>query len=186
MILSPNQYRTLVRLDFCAFMEAAFYELNPTAGFLHNWHLEEIASALEECRQGKITRLIINVPPRSLKSHSASIAFPAFVLGHDPTAQIICVSYGQDLANKLAWECRRLMSGPFYQSLFPETRLSPDRQAIQEFTTTKSGFRYSTSVGGALTGRGADFIIIDDPLTPEGALSKTQRNAANLFRPYVI
>jgi hypothetical protein len=186
MILSLNEYHSLLRSDFYAFAEAAFYELNPTADFLPNWHLEEIASALEECRQGKITRLIINVPPRSLKSHFASIAFPAFVLGHAPAAKIVSVSHGQDLANKLACECRRLMSGPFYQSLFPETRLSPDRQAIQEFTTTKSGFRYSTSVGGALTGRGADFIIIDDPLTPEGALSKTQRNAANLFRPYVI
>ena len=186
MILSLNEYHSLLRSDFYAFAEAAFYELNPTADFLPNWHLEEIASALEECRQGKITRLIINVPPRSLKSHSASIAFPAFVLGHDPTAQIISVSYGQDLANKLAWECRRLMSGPFYQSLFPETRLSPDRQVLQEFTTTKFGFRFSASMGGTLTGRGADFIIIDDPLTPEEALLEAQRNAANRFFDHTL
>jgi hypothetical protein len=78
------------------------------------------------------------------------------------------------------------MSGPFYQSLFPETRLSRDRQAIQEFTTTKFGFRFSTSVGGALTGRGADFILIDDPLKPDEALSDAQRNAANSFFDHTL
>jgi hypothetical protein len=78
------------------------------------------------------------------------------------------------------------MSGPFYQSLFPETRLSPDRQAIQEFTTTKFGFRFSTSVGGALTGRGADFILIDDPLRPDEALSDAQRNATNSFFDHTL
>ncbi len=78
-------------------MHRSFLELNPKVRFLHNWHNELIAANLEACRRGEITRLIINVPPRSLKSHAASVAFPAYVLGYYPSAQIICASYGQDL-----------------------------------------------------------------------------------------
>jgi predicted phage terminase large subunit-like protein len=179
MKLTPNDSRVLLRRDLYAFTEQCFYKLNPTTTFLPNWHIEVVTSALEACRCGGITRLIINQPPRSLKSHCVSVAFPAFLLGHDPTAQIICASYAQDLANKHALDCRTILSSPWYQSVFPRTRLSPDRQAVQEFMTTQLGFRLSTSVGGVLTGRGADFVIIDDPLKPEEALSETQRKAAN-------
>jgi hypothetical protein len=86
------------------------------------------------------------------------------------TAQILAVSYAQDLADKLARECRALISSPFFKALFP-TRLSPNKQAVGEFETTAKGYRLSTSVGGVLTGRGADYIIIDHPMKPEEALS---------------
>jgi predicted phage terminase large subunit-like protein len=178
MELTKNDYPSLLRLDFNAFIERSFHELNPTTPFLPNWHVEVIASELEACRRGETKRLIINVPPRSLKSHCASIAFPAWLLSHDPSSQIIVVSYAQELANKHSSDCRALMASPFYRGMFP-TRLSPQRQAVEEFVTTKRGFRISTSVGGVLTGRGADFIIIDDPLKPEEALSETQRRVAN-------
>jgi hypothetical protein len=108
----------------------------------------------------------------------ASIAFPAFCLGHDPSAQILCVSYAQDLADKLARDCRSIMMSPWYRHVFP-TRLAPHRQAVQEFITTRQGYRLATSTGGVLTGRGADIILIDDPLKPEEALSDAQRQAAN-------
>ena len=94
MNLSPSDYQTLLRRDLYAFTERCFYELNPTARFLPNWHIEVVVSELEACRGGEITRLIVNQPPRSLKSHCASVAFVAFLLGHDPTSQIICTSYG--------------------------------------------------------------------------------------------
>src|SRR2546421_268980 len=129
-------------------------------------------------REGKIRRLIINVAPRHLKSLLASIAFPAWCLGHDPSAQILCVSYAQDLADKLARDCRGIMTSPWYRQIF-RTRLAPHRQAVQEFITTRQGYRLATSTGGVLTGRGADIILIDDPLKPEEALSEAQRNAAN-------
>lgn len=179
MKLSPSDYRALLRRDLYAFTQRCFYELNPTATFFPNWHIEVVASALEACRRGEITRLIINQPPRSLKSHCASVAFVAFLLGHDPAAQIICASYGQELANKHALDCRTILASAWYQALFPHTRLSSERQAVQEFMTTQQGFRLSTSIGGVLTGRGADFIIIDDPLKPEEALSDTQRKTVN-------
>jgi predicted phage terminase large subunit-like protein len=177
--LTPSDYRALLRRDLYAFTERCFYELNPTTKFKPNWHLEVVASALEACQHGEINRLIINQPPRSLKSHIASVVFVAFLLGHDPTAQIICASYGQELANKHAMDCRTLLANASYQALFPHTRLSSERQAVQEFMTTQQGFRMSTSVGGVLTGRGADFIIIDDPLKPDEAVSDTQRRAVN-------
>src|SRR5438270_11013979 len=105
MTALPADYRAVLRRDLYAFTERAFYELNPTATFIPNWHIEVVTATLEACRRGEITRLIINQPPRSLKSLSASVAFVAFVLGHDPSAQIICASYGQELANKHALDC---------------------------------------------------------------------------------
>jgi predicted phage terminase large subunit-like protein len=131
-------------------------------------------------REGKIRRLIINLPPRHLKSLLASIAFPAWCLGHDPSAQILCVSYAQDLADKLARDCRSIMMTSWYRRIF-STRLAPHRQAVQEFLTTAQGYRLSTSNGGVLTGRGSDIILIDDPLKPEEALSDVQRQAANIW-----
>ncbi|WP_222873240.1 hypothetical protein [Hankyongella ginsenosidimutans] len=94
--ISPEEYRALIRQDLRTFVERAYAELNPATHLLWNWHLDAILDRLEACRRGDIRRLIINVPPRSLKSLCASIAFPAFLLGHQPSAQIICASYGQD------------------------------------------------------------------------------------------
>lgn len=176
--LAPAEYRVLLRRDFVTFITRCFYELSPQATLLMNWHIEVIAAKLEACRQGKIKRLIINVPPRHLKSLMASIALPAWWLGHDPAAQIVCVSYGQELSDKLARDCRTIMHSAWYQSVFP-TRLSAEKQSVQEFATIQRGFRLATSVGGVLTGRGGDVIIIDDPLKPEEALSEAQRLACN-------
>jgi predicted phage terminase large subunit-like protein len=100
------------------------------------------------------------------------------VFGHKPSAQIICASYGQQLADKHSLDCRTLMNSEWYRGLFP-VRLSPRKQSVQEFLTTANGFRLATSVGGVLTGRGADFIIIDDPLKPDEAVSQTRRQAVN-------
>jgi predicted phage terminase large subunit-like protein len=172
------RYDALLRADFAGFAHRAFCELNPRAEFVMNWHFEAMAAKLAAVYQGRIGRLIINVPPRHLKSHLASVAFPAWCLGHDPSMQIVCASYAQDLADKLARDCRRLMTCDWYERLHP-TRLSPQRQAVAEFETTAQGCRLATSVGGALTGRGADIIVIDDPLKPEEALSQAQRQAAN-------
>ena len=177
--ITRAELQVLLRLDFAAFVERSFYELNPQTEYLHNWHIEVIADLLEQCRLGTLRRLIINVPPRSLKSHMASIAFPAYLLGHNPSAQIICASYAQDLADKLAGDCRSLMLSDSYRELFPAARLAARRPALSDFTTTEKGFRLSTSVGGVLTGRGADWIIIDDPLKPDEALSETQRKTVN-------
>lgn len=179
------EVRALLRQDFCAFIQRCFHELNPQAQFLWNWHIEVLAAKLEACRQGKIRRLIINIPPRHLKSLCASIALPAFWLGHAPATQLMCVSYGQELSDKLARDCRTIVMSQWCQSLFP-LRLSSQKQAVQEFVTTAQGFRLATSIGGVLTGRGADVIIIDDPLKPEEALSETQRRNVNEWYDHTL
>src|ERR1700757_1834583 len=176
--LSPRLYKEILRLDLGYFAERCFCELNPQAAFLPNWHIEVIAAKLTAVREGKIRRLIINLPPRHLKSLLASTAFPAWCLGHDPSAQILCVSYAQELADKLARDCRSVMTSPWYRRIF-RTRLGPHRQAGQEVIPTRQGYRLATSTGGVLTGRGADIILIDDPLKPDEALSDAQRQTAN-------
>jgi hypothetical protein len=174
----PDEYKALLRADFASFAVHCFRELNPRTAFALSWHHEFIAAKLTAVREGRIRRLTISVPPRHLKSHLASVSFPAWCLGHEPGLQIICASYAQDLADKLSRDCRHILAGDWYRRLFA-TRLSAQRQAVSEFETTAQGCRLATSVGGVLTGRGADIIIIDDPLKPEEALSQAQRQAAN-------
>jgi predicted phage terminase large subunit-like protein len=138
-----------------------------------------VAAKLADCVSGKTRRLIINVPPRHLKSLLASVALPAFYLGHNPAAQIICVSYAQELAEKLARDCRSVMMSAWYKAIFPMTRLSTQRPSVQELITTRHGFRLATSVGGILTGRGADLMLIDDAAKPEEAISEALRKRVN-------
>ena len=183
--LALADYEAVLREDFTSFADRCFADLNPQAELAMNWHLEIIAAKLTAVREGKIRRLIINLPPRHLKSLMASIAFPAWCLGQDPSAQILCVSYAQDLADKLARDCRGIMTSPWYQRIF-STRLAPHRQAVQEFITTRQGYRLATSTGGVLTGRGADIILIDDPLKPEEALSDAQRKAGNEWYDHTL
>jgi len=180
-----SECAALLYHDFTSFAACCFRELNPRTRFLMNWHFEVMAGKLAAVYHGRIRRLIVNVPPRHLKSHLGSVAFPAWCLGHDPSAQILCVSYAQDLADKLSRDCRRIVASDWYQKLFP-TRLSAQRQAVPEFETTAQGCRIATSVGGVLTGRGADIIVIDDPLKPEEALSQAQRQAANEWYDHTL
>lgn len=176
-LVTPQDYAALVRHDFVAFLHRSFCELNPQTEFLLAPYIQLMASHLEDCRIGKIRRLIVNLPPRSLKSHTISIAFPAWLLGHNPAAQIIAASYGQDLADKLARDTRTVMEADWYRKFF-STRLST-RKAVNDFATSAGGTRMATSVGGVLTGRGADFIILDDPMKPTEAVSEAGRNAVN-------
>jgi hypothetical protein len=152
MDLTPAEYRAVLRQDFYTFIQRCFGQLQPGAAFYPNWHIEVMAAKLEACRQGKIRRLIINIPPRHLKSLCASIALPAWCLGHNPAAQIVCASYAQDLSDKLARDCRSVVTSKWYQATFG-TRLSASKQAVGEFVTTREGHRLATSVNGVLVGR---------------------------------
>jgi hypothetical protein len=100
-----------------------------------NWHIQKLAYHLEQVRLGRSKRLIINLPPRFLKSIISSIAFPTFVLGHDPTKRIIVVSYGLELAIKLANGSRTIMSSDLYKGIFPRTRLARNTEC--EIVTTR-------------------------------------------------
>ena len=98
--LEAAEYDALLRADLAGFAQRAFHELNPRTDFAMNWHVRVIAAKLTAMREGAIRRLIINLPPRHLKSLLASVAFPAWCLGHQPSAQILCVSYAQEAAGE--------------------------------------------------------------------------------------
>lgn len=168
---------TLLRKDLSSFIQKSFQIVSPGDRYRHNWHVDAIAYELERCLKGEINRLIITLPPRNLKSIAVSVAFPAFILGHRPKARIIGVSYAQDLSQKHARDTRAVMRSRFYRRAFPLTRLDPKKSAEAEFMTTKKGVRLATSIGGTLTGRGGDFIIIDDAHKPDESLSDVKRQS---------
>ncbi len=166
----------VLRNDFYSFVQAAMPIVASQQKLLPNWHIEKMTYDLSRVLSGETKRLIITVPPRSLKSICASVALPAFALGHDPTRRFICVSYAQTLAEKHANDCRALMQSPMYRRVF-RTRIGSSKDTQQEFATTAGGYRLATSVGGTLTGRGGNFIILDDPLKPQDAYSESARSS---------
>lgn len=168
-----------MRKDLLSFTIRCMRELQGNDPLDPNWHIELIAAKLSDIVCGRNRRLIINLPPRSLKSVLCSIVLPAWILGLSPRAQVICVSYAQPLADKFGRDCRQIMSSSWYQKLFPETKLAQHKHASADFETTRGGFRLATSTAGVLTGRGADYIIIDDPLKAEDAYSQVSRDRAN-------
>ena len=155
----------------------AVFHANPGKTFLPNWHHRAIEYELERIRGGVNTRLIINVQPRSLKSLIVSVAYPAFVLGHDPTRRIYLISYGGDLADKHSSDFRSIVESRWYQRAFPKMRIWKSLE--NEVLTTERGFRRATTVMGALTGLGGDLFILDDPQKAVDAQSEARRNSLN-------
>jgi len=173
-MMSQRDLTALVRESFPAFAVKAFNILNGGPDLSTTLAFAAISHKLAQVEAGCIRRLLINVPPRSGKSLLASIAFPAFVLGRNPGRRVICASYSGELSAKLSRDCRTVMQHPSYGALFPGTVLA-GKNTETELETSRGGFRYSTSVGGTLTGRGGNFIVIDDPIKPEDANSASGR-----------
>lgn len=166
-----------LRNDFSTFLHRCMLTLNPGMPFLPNWHIDAIAYQLERVRRGEVRRLIINLPPRYLKSLTVSVAFPAFLLGSDPARRIVGISYGTELSGKHASDFRSIVESAWYRRAFPRMQISRSLEA--EVHTKMRGFRKATSVGAALTGFGGDCFIIDDPQKPVDAQSDAQRNSLN-------
>ena len=183
--LSPEEYDAITRLNFWIFVQRVFAELTPDT-YIDNYHIQLLCSELGDIRAGMPRRICIALPPRSLKSIIISVALPAWLLGHNPAMVIICASYGQDLADKLAADCRQVMQSAWYRLLFPAARLMPGRQSVAHFETDRGGRRIATSVGGVLTGLGADIIIVDDPMKLDEAYSETERMKANNWAHHTL
>jgi hypothetical protein len=175
--LEQTFHDAILRTDFDAFVRRCFMTLNPGFPYLPNWHLPAIGYQLERIRRGEITRLIINMPPRHLKSITVSVAFAAFLLGHEPWRRIFVISYGNELASKHASDFRSIVESAWYRRAFPAMRIA--RSLQDEVWTTRRGFRKATSVFGTLTGLGGDVFIIDDPQKSVDAQSEAQRNTTN-------
>lgn len=171
----------LLRDNFGAFVAKAFGTLNPGQQYVASPHIAAIAYKLDQVRRRKVRRLIINMPPRSLKSIMTSVAFPAFFLGHDPTKRFICASYSGELAKKHSNDFRALVTADWYRRLFPWARIGAFKNSEAEIELEARGLRLAVSVGGTVTGRGGDIIIVDDPLKADDAFSEVKRTGANTW-----
>jgi len=179
MTIDRNLADAVYRINFGAFTYRAFEAVNPGQRLIANWHIDTICYQVQQMVIGEAKkRLILNLPPRSLKSFIASVALPAWLLGRQPSTRIICGSYSDELATKFSRDCRALLETPFYKRVFPGTQLNPKKASEGEFETTKRGFRLATSVGGTLTGRGGGVLIVDDPIKANDAESEIARRAA--------
>lgn len=177
--MTSEYYLKLLAGDLATFIGQTLLTTNPGAAYLPNWHIRLIADYLEAARCGEINRLIINVPPRALKSTCVSVAWPAWLLGHDPRSRIMAASYAHSLAIKHSIDCRAVMMSGWYRQLFPQVILTRDQNEKHKFMTTQRGFRLATSVGASAIGEGGNFLIIDDPQSPAQAMCTHGRQLAN-------
>lgn len=168
-----------LRTDLRTFIKYSFKYLRPGEAYYDNWHVDAISEYLMAVKNRQIKRLIINMPPRSLKSIITSIAYPAWLIGNDPSTNIICASYAQSLSNQHSLDCRSLMESDWFMAAFPKCRMAKDQNEKSKYKTTMNGMRFATSVGGTLTGLGASQIVLDDPLNPTQAASEVERETAN-------
>ncbi|WP_411339442.1 hypothetical protein V6U71_16350 [Sphingopyxis sp. J-6] len=174
----PVELRRLVdglcRQDFRSFAIRAFPVVEPKM-LDPARHIDIICHLMQTIFEGGVSRALVCIPPRYLKTYLISIAYTAWLLGKNPAARIICVSYGAQLTEKFSADTLRLMRSSWYRRTFPGTILDPKKQSLTEIGTTAGGYRFATSIGATLTGRGADIIIIDDPLKANEAHSPTAR-----------
>ena len=166
----------LRRTDLSAFLMKVFETLHPgDPPLVRAWYVHAMCHALAEVRCGRKRRLVITVPPRHLKSIAASVAFVAWLLGHNPALKIMVASYSQDLARLHSNLTRTIMETEWYRADFPGTRISERGNRALELETTAGGVRKAVSVGGSITGFGADIIIVDDCMKADEARSAVTR-----------
>lgn len=177
--LTRDQFDAASRAHFTLFLRRVMASVSPGVQYVHNWHIDAIAEYLAASARGQVRRLIINMPPRMLKSTLISVAWPAWLLGHNPAERIMAASYARGLSLKHSTDCRAVLEAPWYGSVFKSTRLARDQNEKEKFATTLRGFRRAVSVGGAAIGEGGNILIIDDPISPLQACHRHQREAVN-------
>jgi len=156
-----DKMRQLLRDDFLSFARKAIRKLDGTR-ISSDPYVEYLATELMRFAGGGIKRLLLNLPPRCLKTHLASILLPAWILGHDPQTKIMVLACSAELAEKIARSIRSILSADWYREIFP-TCLKKGHGKAMHFETTDGGSVFAASINGNFTGHGADIIIIDDP-----------------------
>ena len=159
--MNNRAYAYMYRSYLAPFIGLAYQSLYPGKIYYDNWHIYLLADLLRQCYERRIKRLVINLPPRSLKSMSVSVAFPAWILGHDPTANIMCVAGDRSLAEEQQMLVHDFMNHASYRAIFPHVDVV---EKGHELRLAHRGTRKAFTPRESMTGRGADFIIIDDPL----------------------
>jgi predicted phage terminase large subunit-like protein len=163
------------------FVEKAWDIVEPMMPFYRNWHIDELCEVLESVTRGETKRVLINVPPGTMKSLLVSVFFPAWEWASNPSLKYLTASYSAHLSIRDNVRLRQIVTSDWYQGHFPHVRLTGDQSAKEKFSTTRQGLRFATSVNGAGTGEHIDRIIIDDPLTAQQARSSIERDSANLW-----
>jgi hypothetical protein len=161
-----------IRDDFMAFVKHVWPD------FIEGSHHKRVAKKFNDIANGKIKRVIINMAPRHTKSEFASYLLPAWMVGRNPKLKIIQSTNTTELSVRFGRKAKALIDSPEYQEVF-KTRLREDSQAAGKWETAQGGEYYAAGVGSAITGRGADLLIIDDPHTEQDAM-----NAQALERTY--
>jgi predicted phage terminase large subunit-like protein len=169
--------RAALREDLAAFIVKVFRTICPEHTYSHNWHINALVHYLMLIHHGIDRRVIINMPPRTLKSMCISVAYVAWALGHNPAKSFACVSYSNVIATNFARQFQAVVKSPWYQRLFANVQFRKFSEG--ECETTKGGGRFVVPVGGSFTGRGADVIIVDDVIKAADAQSDKLRSRAN-------
>ena len=182
MITDLEALDACCRDSFAAFAQKAFEIVEPGCEFEWNWHIDCIAAHLQALYEDKLPggkkRLCINVPPRTLKSFLTSIAFPAWVIGREAHKKFICTSFNATLAKEMSQKSRLIFESDWYHRIFPNVEIDNRQNEKHNFWTTKRGMYYSSAIM-SVTGRGADFVVLDDPINPKESGSPTIRTDIN-------
>jgi hypothetical protein len=166
--------------NFAAFVKKAWRVLHPSRPLIGSWHYDYLCELLPLVKRRQLRRLIINIPPRSLKSTLVTILFPVWVWITGPEHSFLTVSYSLDLSSEHSVIRRLLLQSAWYQRLFGDRfRLAGDRNQVAQFMNDKRGQMVASSVGATVMGRGCDTAILDDPVSADGALSDAERSGAN-------
>jgi Uncharacterized protein conserved in bacteria len=164
------------------FIRQAWHVIEPATPYLHNWHIDLICEYLEAVSAGQITRLIINIPPRYMKSIAVSVMWPVWEWIRHPETRWIFASYSQSLSTKHSVDRRTIIQSDWYQSRWGDRfKLVEDHNLKTEFLNDKRGHMIATSVGGTSTGKGGNRLVVDDPLNPKEAASDVLRERANTW-----
>jgi predicted phage terminase large subunit-like protein len=162
-----------------SYVEASWKIIEPGKTLLNNWHIGLISEYLQAVDAAQITRLIINMPPRYMKSTLVTISWPTWVWASKPSTKWVFAAYAADLSTQHSVARRNLIQSEWYQRLWgSKFQLSEDQNVKDEYENTERGRMFSTGVGGTLTGKGGDYIVIDDPHNPKKAASDAERKQA--------
>jgi predicted phage terminase large subunit-like protein len=170
--------KELCKRSLHEFVIHAWDTIEPDTKFVDGWHIEMICNYLENLVSGNIRNLIINIPPRHMKSLMVNVLFPAWLWTFKPETKFLFSSYAEDLTIRDSQLCRKLITSEWYQKRWP-LHLEKDQNRKDRFTNEKGGVRLSVSVGGGAMGEGGDYVIVDDPLQAADANSEAKRNYVN-------
>jgi predicted phage terminase large subunit-like protein len=164
------------------FTKEAWHVLEPTNRFKDNWHIDAICEHLTACTTGEIQNIIINIPPRFMKSLLVAVFWFAWTWTFRPGSRWLFSSYSDTLSTRDSLKSRRLITSPWYLSHFPDSFvLTSDQNVKTRFENDKTGYRIATGVGGLGTGEGGDFIVVDDPHKVLEAESDAQRQTVHTW-----